>query len=210
MQDHLSAEASRIQLFVFNEDGIRTCFRPSSSEELRQLLDTSTNLQGLQSDSSSNQTKPDPSNNTPKLRRIFVVEDVSRNHVAVLGSRLKIPPAFFARHLLEVSILSPFDDRPVGEENIQSFALPFFQLRKAPKISKSSPRQVLEELYRLKANVTRFIACPKPHGSFDLRGTVFEIESCLSYWSCFRDEHDWDGKCLRIQNRLLHRPGSEH
>jgi hypothetical protein len=188
----------------FDEAGEKSRFQPANSDELKIFLDRpeSEHTSQLISDHGSNEAVPEVFV-SENIRRIFVVEDVSKNYVGILGSRLRIPPIFFARHLLELSVLDQLEDGAIGRGSIQSFALPFFQFAKAPKVLLPSSNQALEELYRVKANATRHFAFPRPYGTFDLRGTIIEIESCFSYWSNTRNRNSWDGKWIRDSDRLL-------
>jgi hypothetical protein len=190
-QDDSAAEASRVEVIHFSEDGERIQRRATCSE-LRDMLDSPSSGQTRYDpfDFDTNQMAPVPTTNYKPVRRIFLVEDVSRNYMGILGSRLRIPPIFFAKHLLELSVLEQFQDEEPAN-NIESFTLPFFQFARAPKVSSKQP---LEEMYRVKANATRLFAFPKPYGSFDLRGTIIEVEHCFSFWSRKKGDDDWDGR----------------
>ncbi|KPI44757.1 uncharacterized protein AB675_8303 [Cyphellophora attinorum] len=189
-QDVFAAEASRVEVIEIDEQGNRTQQQPTTSHAFRALLDhTTTSHTPDDSNHDSAGIKPPSDSDPAPVRRIVIMEDVSRSYMGILGSRLRIPPTFFARHLLEQSVLEDFRIDDSKDDEAQSFTLPFFRFAKAPKVSSNQP---LEEMYRVKANATRLFAFPKPHGTFDLRGTIIEVEHCFSFWCRTRADNDWD------------------
>jgi hypothetical protein len=125
-------------------------------------------------------------------RRIFVVEDLARNFVGILGSRLKIHPSIFARHLADVSFLESFDELLPNGPEITQFTIPFFHFMDAPTVVYPK-KTVVEEIYRTDSNVRRLFALPKSFGNFDHRGTILELECCISYWNQRNSDGGWDG-----------------
>ena len=130
------------------------------------------------------------------------MEDLARNYVEILGSRLHIHPAVFARHWGDLSFLESLDE--LHTDDLPRFTLPYPHFMNAPKIL-GEPRKDLEELYRAKFNVRRYMAVPKAFGDWDLRGSIAELESCVSYWGQEPGtDGSWDGKsrlCQSSKNR---------
>ncbi|KAJ4368429.1 hypothetical protein N0V83_006786 [Neocucurbitaria cava] len=75
-----------------------------------------------------NDVSPPPYHTVPELptRRLFILEDLPCNHILALGSRLRIPPSFFAGHW-EDPASSTFNHR----NPFQRCTLPNFRLRYA-------------------------------------------------------------------------------
>jgi hypothetical protein len=170
-QNATSAEASKVCVVQFDKSGQRDSH----------IFDRSTNLRSY-----LNQ-------NTRTHRRIFIVEDLARNFVELLGSRLKIHPLVFARHLADLSFLESFDELFPDEPELTHFTLPFFHFMDAPAVVQST-KMGLEEIYRTDANVRRLFALPKSFGTFDHRATVLELECCISYWNQRNPDGGWDGE----------------
>ncbi|KAF2621764.1 hypothetical protein BU25DRAFT_482234 [Macroventuria anomochaeta] len=63
---------------------------------------------------------------TPARRRLFILEDLPRNHILALGSHLRIPPSFFAGHWNDPCSLTFIYRNP-----FRRCTLPHFRLRYA-------------------------------------------------------------------------------
>ncbi|KAM0322170.1 hypothetical protein ACHAQA_009659 [Verticillium albo-atrum] len=178
----------RVKIFQFNDvSDDRQIAEPKNAAELEDFFDAR--------DRERVATPPDGQEKTtqPKLRTVFVVEDMTMRYVDILGRKLGVCPNFFARHLIELGVLESMDELFPDPSDVYSFAVPFFEVQAAPRIMpESGCLHNLEELYRIKSNVSRLVAFPKPHGTFDLRGTVVEIQCLASYWSRVHDDGSWD------------------
>lgn len=83
------------------------------------------------------------------------------------------------------------DQFPDCGEVCDSIMIPFFQFMNAPKFVERPGRE--EEIYTAAFNVRRLLAWRKPSGDWDLRGTIAELECCISYWGRSYDNGSWDG-----------------
>jgi hypothetical protein len=189
-QDSVDAEKGRVAVLEYNAEGkpLRKDFK--TSQQLLQYLDQ------------EEQPVWDPQQNpvpTPGVRRLFILEDLSRRHVEILGSRLKIHPIHFARHWGDLGFLESIDDFQTTKHRTSRLTLPFPIFLNAPTVT-SSPRRPLEELYLANFNVRRIVAFPKPFGSWDLRSSIIEMECCISYWSQPTENGGWDGMCTLSTN----------
>ena len=171
-QTAISAEKGRVTLLEYQDKGAPKLHNFANSQQLLHYFD------GEEEASSKLQPLEIPS----KRQRLFILEDLSRNHVEVLGSRLKIHPILFARHWGDLSFLESVDDFSTMDHPISHLTLPFSTFLNAPTIL-GEHRTDLEELYLANFNVRRILALPKPFGPWDLRSSVTEMESCFSYWS---------------------------
>jgi hypothetical protein len=126
--------------------------------------------------------------------RLIILQDLPRNHVEVIGSRLKIHPTTFARHWGDTSFLETLDDMVDPGKNCYRFMIPYPEFTKVVRFL-GQPQHELEELYRADFLVRRLIAIPKPFGEWDLRGSIAEIEACLSFWARKHVKGGgWDGE----------------
>jgi hypothetical protein len=126
-------------------------------------------------------------------RRLFILEDLPREFVELLGSQLRVHPSFFARHCTDLSFFDTWTDLSCQPKEINQLFLPSMHFMHAPKIVQH-PGRDLAELYCANFIVRRILAWPKPFGGWDLRGTIAELECGISYWASEHDGGSWDGK----------------
>lgn len=182
-QDSVDAEKGRVAVLEYDAEG-----KPSPQE----FKSTQTLLEYFDREDKPNtdsQLHPNPKSGA---RRLFILEDLSRRHVEILGSRLKIHPILFARHWGDLSFLESIDDFQTTDHRTSRLTLPFPNFSNAPTV-RSAPNRPLEELYLANFNVRRIVAFPKPFGSWDLRSSIVEMECCISYWSQPTENGGWDG-----------------
>lgn len=134
------------------------------------------------------------SNTNPPRRRLFILEDLPCNHILALGSKLRIPPSFFAGHWNDPA--SPtFNHR----NPFQRCLRPHFRIRYATSNSvrvddRMEPDTALMTLYAFNTNVCRFFHEFRPKGL-----TYDEVWSyhVLSFWSSEpREDGSWDAVLL--------------
>jgi hypothetical protein len=189
-QDSADAEKGRVAVLEYNAEGKPSRKDFKTSQQLLQYLDQEERPVW------DSQHNPVPK---PGARRVFIMEDLSRRHVEILGSRLKIHPIHFARHWGDMGFLESIDDFQTTKHRTSRLTLPFPIFLNAPKVT-SSPKRPLEELYLANFNVRRIVAFPKPFGSWDLRSSIIEMECCISYWSQPIENGGWDGMWTRFIN----------
>ncbi|KAF3019444.1 hypothetical protein E8E14_013520 [Neopestalotiopsis sp. 37M] len=155
----------------------RTLF--SSSDELRDYLSTSQPISGTDADGGPQ-------------RRLFILEDLSSNYISVLGSRLKIPPSFFAGHYNDPAVASGFNHR----DPFERYTTSRFQLRYADCHRAEvdvSPNEA-SSIYAFNTNVFRYLHAYNPNGPLydEMRSSHI-----LSFWSSPpRTDGAWDAVLL--------------
>lgn len=92
-QDEIAAENGRVAALHFLADGEFQITPFCSSSSLREYLDSN-------SSSGERLENPpiDPNHVRQPLRRMILLEDLPRNYIEIIGSRLRINPSFFAAH----------------------------------------------------------------------------------------------------------------
>lgn len=127
-------------------------------------------------------------------RRLFVLEDLPCNHILALGSKLRIPPSFFAGHYNDPATPT-FNHR----NPFQRCLRPHFRIRYATSNSvraddRAEPNNGHMRLYAFDTNVSRYMHefCP--------RGLAYEevwSYHISSFWSSEpRDDGSWDAVLL--------------
>ncbi|KAH6676981.1 hypothetical protein F5X68DRAFT_246039 [Plectosphaerella plurivora] len=177
----------RVKIFQFGdvENGAHI-EEAGNATELEEFI----SLQGRQKGTAPLDTR---NASRPKQRTVYVIEDMTKHYVEVFCRKLGVHPSFFARHLIELSVIESMDELFHDDGDVFAFTIPFFEVQAAPRImSDSGSSHTPEELFRIKSNVSRLVAFPRPHGTFDLRGTVIEIQCLTSYWSRTHNDGGWD------------------
>ncbi|CAO2655019.1 Nn.00g117520.m01.CDS01 [Neocucurbitaria sp. VM-36] len=128
-------------------------------------------------------------------RRLFILEDLPCNHILALGSRLKIPPSFFAGHW-EDPASSTFNHR----SPFQRCALPHFRLRYATSnrvevdTSTCGNGGTALNIFAFDARVSRFLH------TYSRGGLVYDEARShhnMSFWSSpAREDGSWDAVLL--------------
>ncbi|KAF1846457.1 uncharacterized protein K460DRAFT_367238 [Cucurbitaria berberidis CBS 394.84] len=128
-------------------------------------------------------------------RRLFVLEDLPCNHLLALGSRLGIPPSFFAGHW-EDPASSTFNHR----NPFQRCALPHFRLRYATsnrvEVDCPTPGNTKTSLnmFAFDSRVNRYLH------TYPREGLIYDEARShhgLSFWSSpAREDGSWDAVLL--------------
>jgi len=125
---------------------------------------------------------------TALRRRIFVLEGLPRNFIEALGSRLRIPPAFFASHWMtgrqEGALLNRMP-RYCELRNEYTLKIPRMQLAQIRSLSDDK----LEPIYRMDTPTRRPLSRITLFGEFD--GPLSNLER-VSFWVGSQGQ-SWDG-----------------
>lgn len=127
----------------------------------------------------------------PARRRLFVMEDLPRNHILSLGTRLRIPPSFFAGHWAD-PCSSTFNHR----NPFWRCALPHFRLRYATsqRVEVDTPSGPSANIFAFDTRVSRHLF------TYDRNGRVYDeakSHHAVSFWSSHpREDGSWDAVLL--------------
>jgi hypothetical protein len=136
-------------------------------------------------------------------RRLWVLEDLSRNYIEALGSELRIPPTFFAAHWAD-PIGADFNERDSFVSNPRrSFLLNWPQFYRV-----SIDRPVRDLTCSMISNVERHVFfCGQEDTTYE-NPLYARMYHKVSYWSTEYPGGSWDGKSLPqrfYDNHLLAR-----
>jgi hypothetical protein len=183
-QDTVAREKGRALAIQFLADGktVQTSF--PSSQALQQYLAPAVEPD-IHAHTESRQIR-DP------LRRMIILEDLPRNYVEVLGSQLKIHPAFFAAHYS-----GPIENRhssrglALNPSSNESFIL------RSPQMHRMEIETLLQDrsvkFYKLNSHVYRRILKGRKEGEMDLASCFGEMWNVMSFWSIRLSNGDWTG-----------------
>jgi hypothetical protein len=131
---------------------------------------------------------------SPILRRAFVLEGLPRNFVQVLGSRLRVPPSFFASHWAGLGNFSGrlLNRTPRHYDNRNRFTLTLPKLHQAKIQGKESDND--DPIYYMESSIDRELSRITLFGDFD--GPLLSFER-VSFWSVCEGQ-SWDGKSLHL------------
>lgn len=181
LQDDIQCDRGRVAVFEFREGGITDTQEFSTSEALKAYLDESAN--SLPHATSSGY-------GTAKLHRLFMLEDLARDKVKLLGSRLRIPPSFFAAHWSKPSKQKGIVDRnflPHNRHRFSRFMVP--QVHRVIRDDGGDKYQL--GLYKdPNSNVQRRLQL------LDERSSWVTSKHQVSYWSKNDAASSWTGRLL--------------
>jgi hypothetical protein len=131
--------------------------------------------------------------NAAVRRRLFVLEGLPKRFIQVLGSRLQVPPSFFAAQWTGPGIYkgSLLNRTPRHYENNNRFVLRSPRLHQAKVNEKKTDEK--DPVYYMVSSVHRQISRITVFGDF--KGPLLSFEQ-LSFWST-KEEDSWDGKLLQ-------------
>jgi hypothetical protein len=127
-------------------------------------------------------------------RRLFILEDLPCNQILALGSRLRIPPSFFASHW-EDPATSTFNHR----NPFQRCSLPHFRVRYATsnRVEVDTPSPSTRKnmgLYAFDTNVCRYL---HTYSTESLLHDEARSHHIMSFWaSTPREDGSWDAVLL--------------
>lgn len=183
-QTETDASRGRLSIIHFDTQGQRVAKALHTSSELHEYIST---------DQTRTLNIVHSQNPFAYNRRIFIMEDLPRSSVELLGSHLRINPLFFARHCADLSFLQSYDSFSSGHYDISQLFIPFTHFVNAPKLLNKAVRD-RAELYAPNFHVRRLLSLPKAYGGWDLRGSIGELECCISYWGIELEDGGWDGE----------------
>ena len=123
---------------------------------------------------------------TTTARRVFVLEGLPKAYIRVLGSRLKVPPSFFAQHWQVDKSGMLLNRAPRQYERHNRFSLSMTRFHRA-KI-----RDDDKLFYYMKTSLGRRLSRLTIFGDFG--GPLSSLET-VYFWSIKRGQ-SWDGNCL--------------
>jgi len=134
--------------------------------------------------------------------RLYILEDISYEHVEIFGSQLSLDPSFFARHLrvtrwessTYASNAPPLPSSTI--DGVRSFLLRYPELVVFPPKLEAFPKDVINNrrCYYCNCHLYReitFTRIPVPNFPSDNIGV---IRRKLSFWSRTRDNGAWVGE----------------
>ncbi|KAF2648457.1 hypothetical protein K491DRAFT_550880, partial [Lophiostoma macrostomum CBS 122681] len=166
-------------------------FGSSSDRHQTMHFINSTNLHDYLSDSDIDTVCTHAPADSPPRRRLFILEDLPANHTLALGSRLRIPPSFFARQWNDPA--SPtFNHRDIFKRSSSSQFLLRYATSNPVTISAQAHTQT--NVYVFDTNVCRYLHTYKPDG------LVYDeprSHHTLSFWSSsIKVNGSWDAVLL--------------
>ena len=175
-QDAAEQEQGRAALLSFPIDGgpaIATQFQ--TSDELRTHLDCVAN--------------EDLSENS--YRRLYLLEDIGRNYVEVLGSRLRIPPAFFGAQYTNPSFTIPLvDPETLSHDPSRYFLLKYRQIHTIAKEDKAE--------YKIGLYYDYNSGVPRQLQLLDQNEPTEYSKHQVSYWGNSSGNESWVGKHIML------------
>jgi hypothetical protein len=177
-QSLVEREIGRCAVIEFNQGFVQQTTSFGNSVELRQYMLA---------------TSPSPAiraQNQPR-RRLFILEDLPCNYILTLGSRLRIPPSFFAGHYDDPAS-STFNHRNPFERHTKSQ----FRLRygNSHRAEVDVPPHKSSSIYAFNTNVCRYLHAYDPKG---LLYDEMRSHHILSFWSSpFGIDGSWDAVLL--------------
>ena len=169
IQKGLIAERRRVAMIDFDENGKTSITQFTSTAELRSFFD-----------------KDEPSTYIPRQpprKRLYLLEDIARNNVEVLGSRLRIPPSVFAAHWADpATSRGTYDDASLVSRGPHYFRLRF------PQVHRVDGEYPLGLYGDRNSNVPRWLQLLD-------EGRLFESsEHHFSFWGTVYGERSWIGR----------------
>ncbi|KAK3297934.1 uncharacterized protein B0H64DRAFT_393421 [Chaetomium fimeti] len=180
VSSQLGAEQDEGQVAVITfQDGVKPHVRVfTKSKDLRRYLDSN--------------SPPPSSPNVPECRRMFVLEGLPKKFIQLLGSRLRVPPSFFAAHWVQPGkfVASLLNQTLRSYDNQTRFTLASPKLHRA-KIQ-GEPGDDADPVYFMQSSITRQLGRDSLFGEFE--GPLWSYE-IVSFWSAC-DRGSWDALLL--------------
>jgi hypothetical protein len=176
-QTELQQQEGRVAVIKFEDETKPSVKLFETSKALRRYLD---------------KYPPAKPADVPVLRRAFVLEELPRKFVQVLGSKIRVPPSFFTSHW---SGLGGFTGRllnrtPRHYDNRNRFTLTSPRLHQAKIEEKEGDKK--HPIYYMESSIDCKLSCQTVFGDFN--GPLLSFER-VSFWSVCEGE-SWDGKSL--------------
>jgi hypothetical protein len=183
-QDPALPEKGRAAALHFLENGQVSTTSFSNSAALQDYLNTGTSTHLCNHHVSHESCQP--------VRRMIILEDLSRNHVEILGTHLRIHPAFFAAHYSDpIKTGSSGKGLNLGQSSRGSFVLQAPQMHYMKVQDQELDGSGL--IYRANSHVRRMILKGAKDNPNDLSGCFGEMFNVISFWSKEYENGDWTG-----------------
>ena len=122
-------------------------------------------------------------------QRLFLLEDLSFEHVLTFGSQLRIPPSFFGAHWADPTTPNFNYRSPFCRYADHNFVIRYATTQ--PLRVDAAP-DVYGTIFRFDANVDRHVHCYNPKGPLVDQPKSYQV---LSFWtSGVRGDGSWDCK----------------
>ena len=169
-QEGLVAQRGRVASIDFEEDGKISVNRFDSLTHLKRILD--------------NEAPSLYIVGQPPRRRLYLLEDIARDYVDTLGSRLRIPPSVFAAHWSDPATSGgTYDDTFLVSHSPHYFRLRYRQLH---KVRGDYPLGLYGDR---NSNVPRWLQLLD-------KGRLYESsEHHFSFWGSEYGQGSWIGRC---------------
>jgi len=183
-QDAAARQKGRAAAIHFLSNGQVSITAFSDSSALQTYLDAGDNAGMLPGSLPTDVHQP--------VRRMIILEDLSKDYVEILGSRLRIHPSFFAAHYSDpIKTGSAGKGLILGQSSRDSFVLQSPQLH----------YMVIEDqmldggglLYRANPNMRRNILKGLKESPTDLAACFGELWNVVSFWSREAEDGGWTG-----------------
>ena len=185
-QDVTARENGRAAVVQFLSHGAISITNFCDSSALETYLEA-----GMRTDITNNPHTP--------LRRMVILEDLPRNYIEILGSRLKIHPSFFAAHYSDpIKTGSAAKGLTLGQASRGSFVLQSPQMHYLLVEDQELDGGGL--IYRGNSHVRRSILKGVKENATDLASCFGEMWNVISFWSVEYGNGDWIG---RLKSLLL-------
>jgi hypothetical protein len=183
-QDDAASENGRAAVLHFLANGEVSITPFCHSSALQEYLDYKTSAGGCFE-------KP-PNDVHQPLRRMILLEDLPRNYIEIIGTRLRINPSFFAAHYSDpIKSGSTGKGLILGQPSRDSFVLQSPQM-----LYMQVENQELDGgglIYRGISHVRRHILKGTKEDAKDLAGCFGEMWRVISFWSVEYGNGDWTG-----------------
>lgn len=124
---------------------------------------------------------------TAPRHRLFLLEDLSLNHITTLGSHLRIPPSFFGAHWADPTTPTFNYRNPFCRYSQEGFIVRYASTQ---PVKIAAPPKQQNSIYRFNSNVNRHIHCYDPKGPIIDQPKSYHA---LSFWtSGVREDGSWD------------------
>ncbi|KAF7531426.1 hypothetical protein G7054_g8881 [Neopestalotiopsis clavispora] len=159
-----------------------------ASDERRTLFQNSDELGQYLSGSPAS---PGADSGDEPRRRLFILEDLSRNYISILGSHLRIPPSFFAGHYDDPSSAQFNHRRPFERHSASQFNLRYIDSHRVE--IDVSPHEA-SGIYACNTNSSRYLYAYDPSGPLYDEAIAHHV---LSFWSTpIGTDGSWDAVLL--------------
>lgn len=176
-QDAAGREKARVVAIDFSDQGHALQTKFQNSVQLQEYLDGDARLRLS-------------SGTAVRRRRMIILEDLARNYIEILGSRLRIHPSFFAAHWSDLIInRHTWKGFALGQPSRGLFVLAAPQMHKIDVDDAGDDGNTY--MYRLDSHVQRQIMKGPKQSENDYAAGFGEIWNVVSFWCVEYGEGAW-------------------